>query len=97
MGTTAPLPPNRSGAPTAVSRGRCDRWVMAATSVPQGVRIFNHHPGCLGVTRTYRFSHGRRQSNEEHGKEQIIVRADAMWEGLFEFTYENARLEALHV
>jgi hypothetical protein len=41
---------------------------------------------------TYRFWHGRQQSNEEHRKEQIVVRADTMWKGLFEFTHENAKL-----
>jgi hypothetical protein len=70
---------------------------MGAARVPQGFRGSNHHPGRLVVHRTYRFSQGRWQSNEEHPKEQIVVRADAMWKGLFEFTHENARLEALHV
>ncbi len=56
-----------------------------------------HRWSRLVVPRTYRFSHGSRQSIEEHHKEQIVVRADATWKGLFEFTHENARLEALHV
>jgi hypothetical protein len=46
---------------------------------------------------TYCFSHGRQQSNEEHCKEQVIVRADTVREGLFELAHENSRLEALHV
>ncbi len=65
----------------AVSRGSHDRGVMAAASVPQGVRSSNHRHGRLVV----------------HCKEQIVVRVDAMWKGLCEFTHENARLEALHV
>jgi hypothetical protein len=65
---------------------------MAAASIPQGVHGSNHRHSRLVVPGTFPFSHGRQQSNEEHRKEQILVMADAMWIGLFEFTYENAWL-----
>ncbi len=71
-------------APVAVRCDGRDRGDVAAASAPQGVCGSNH-------------CRGRRQSNEEHRKEQIVVRADDMWKGLFEFTHENARFEALHV
>jgi hypothetical protein len=92
MGTTtllaSPLPPIRSRAPTAVSRGSCDRGVMAAASIPQGNCDLNCRHGCLAVPGTYRLSHGRRQSNEKHCKEQIIVRVNPVSKGLFEFAHE---------
>jgi hypothetical protein len=89
------FPPSSSRAPIAVSHGGSERGVVAAASGPQGIRGSNRHR--LVVPGTYSFSHGRRHSNEEHCKEQIGIRADAMWKGLIEFTHENARLEALHV
>jgi hypothetical protein len=49
------------------------------------------------VYRTATVLHGRRQSNEEHRNEQIIIGADAMQKGLIEFAHENARLETLYV
>jgi hypothetical protein len=41
--------------------------VVAASSNPQGIRGLHHGYGCLVVASSYRFSHGRRQANEEHG------------------------------
>jgi hypothetical protein len=79
----AQLPPSRSRAPIAGTCGSCNSGVVAAASVPQGVRSSNHQPGCL-VVPTYHFSHGMMPPNEEHCKEQIVVRAD-------EFTH-NGRL-----
>jgi hypothetical protein len=70
------LPPSRSRAPIVVSHGSCNCVVVAAESVPQAVRSSNYHQGHIAVPGTYRFSHGRLQSNEEHRKEQIVVRVD---------------------
>ncbi len=61
------LPAGGSGAPTSVSRGGRDRGVVAALSVPQGVRGSNRVRGSLVVSCAYRFYHGRRQANEKHG------------------------------
>jgi hypothetical protein len=80
-----------------VSRGGRDHGVVAATSIPQVVRGSNHRRSHLVVPGTYSFLHGRRQLNEEHHKEQIIIRADAMWKVLFEFIHKNARFNVLHV
>ncbi len=66
-------------------------------SILQGIQGFHHRGSRLVVPGTYHFQHGRQQSNEEHYKKQIIVSADAVRKGLFEFTHENARFKAFHV
>ncbi len=63
----APLPASGSRAPTSVTRGGCNHRVVAALSIPQGVRGSNCVRGCLVVPCAYRFSHRRRQANEKHG------------------------------
>jgi hypothetical protein len=91
------LPTSGSRVPTSVSRGGCNRRVVAASSAPQGVRSSNRVRGCLAVSCTYRFSHGGRQANEKHGHEKICVWRNSRRQVLFEFPHENAGLEALHV
>jgi hypothetical protein len=54
----ARLPASGSGAPTSVSRGGRNRRVVAASSIPQGVRGLNRVHGCFVVSCAYRFSHG---------------------------------------
>jgi hypothetical protein len=54
------LPASGSRAPTSVSPGGRDRRVVAASSIPQGVRSSNRVKGCLVVSCTYYFSHGWR-------------------------------------
>ena len=54
------LPISGSRATTSVSRGGRDRRVVAASSIPQGVRGSNRVCGCLVVSCAYRFSHGWR-------------------------------------
>jgi hypothetical protein len=56
----ARLPASGSGAPTSVSRGSHNRRVVAALSVPQGVRGSNRVRSCFVVSCAYRFSHGGR-------------------------------------
>jgi hypothetical protein len=53
------LPAARSRAPTALSRGSCNCGVVAASSIPQGVRSLHHGCGCRVGASSYRFSHGR--------------------------------------
>jgi hypothetical protein len=93
----ARLPASGSGAPTSVSRGSRDHRVVAASSVPQGIRGSNRVHGCLVVSCAYRFSHGGRQANEKHGHKKICVFRNSRRQVLFEFPHKNARLEALHV
>jgi hypothetical protein len=45
---------------------------------------------------SYRFSHGRRQANQKHGKEEIIVKWNSWRKMLLELPHENTGLEALH-
>jgi hypothetical protein len=45
---------------------------------------------------SYRFSHGRRKADQQHGNEKIIVRGNSWREVLFELPHENAGFEALH-
>ncbi len=52
------LPASGSMAPTSVSPGIHVRRVVAASSIPQGVRSSNRVQGCLVVSCTYCFSHG---------------------------------------
>ncbi len=62
-------PPSTSGsrAPTSVSHRGRDPRVVAASSVPQGVRGSNRVRDCLVVSCSYSFSHGGWQANEKHG------------------------------
>jgi hypothetical protein len=73
-----------------------DCEVMAAMGIPQGVRGLNYCRGRLVVPRTCRFPHGRWQWNEKHCEKQIIIRANPVQKGLFEFALENARFEVFH-
>jgi hypothetical protein len=99
-GVAAPLvtllPVVRSRAPTSLSRGGRNHRVVAAPSIPQGVCSLHHGCGCLAVASPYCFSHGRRQTNKEHGQEKIQVRGNSWREMLFELPHENGGLEALH-
>ncbi len=54
------LPASRSRASTALGCGGCDRGVVAASSIPQGIRGTNHRHSCLVVSGAYRLPHGRR-------------------------------------
>ncbi len=55
------LPPaSRSWASAALDHSGCDFGVVATLSIPQGVCGSNHIHGCLVVSGTNRFSHGRR-------------------------------------
>jgi hypothetical protein len=48
----ASLPAGGSRAPILLSRGGCDRRVIAALSVPQGICSLHHGRGCLVVAST---------------------------------------------
>jgi hypothetical protein len=72
-------------------------WVVAAPSIPQGVRGSNHSHGCLVVSGTNRFSHERLQSNKKHCEKKIIVWADTLRKMLLMLPHEDTRLEALHL
>jgi hypothetical protein len=61
------LPAVRSWAPIALCRGGCNCWVMAASSIPQGVCSLHHGCSRLVCASSYRFLHGRRQANQKHG------------------------------
>ncbi len=91
------LPASGSRAPTCVSRGGHDHRVMAASSVPQGVRGSDCVRGCLVISCAYRFSLGGQQTNEKHGHEKICVWRNSRRQVLFELPHENAGLEALHI
>jgi hypothetical protein len=92
------LPPtSRSWASSALGHGGRDCGVMAASSIPQGVRGSNHSHGCLLVSGTNRFSHGRRQSNQKHCQKKIVVWADTVRKMLLELPHEDAGLESLHL
>jgi hypothetical protein len=68
------LPPaSRSWASAVPGRGSHDHGVLAASSIPQGVRGSNHSHNFLVVSGTYRFSHERRWSNQKHCEKKIIV------------------------
>jgi hypothetical protein len=62
-----------SRAPTLLSRGGCDCRVMAASSIPQGIRGLHHGRDCHVVASTYCFTHGWWQGNKKHGQKKIIV------------------------
>jgi thioredoxin reductase len=72
--------------------GGGNRRVVAAMSVCGS----NHRRSCYVVSSTYRFSHGRWQSDQKHGKKKIVVGVDSMRAELLKFALENARLEAIH-
>ncbi len=91
------LPASGSRAPTSVSRSGRNHWVVAASSIPQGVPSLNRVRGCLVVSCAYRFSHGGRQTNEKHGHKKICVWRNSRRQVLLELPHENAGLEALHV
>jgi hypothetical protein len=92
----ASLPSGKSRAPILLIRGGCDRRVVAASSIPQGVRGLHHGRDCLVVASAYCFSHGRQQANEKHSQKEVCVWRYSWREMLFEFPHENAGLEALH-
>ncbi len=98
MGVAVPsvvlLLPSRSRAATALSRGGCDWGVVAAASVPEGIRSSNHHHGCLVAYGTSCMEDSSWIKKTE--KKKICVRTDSMREMLFEFSHDNAGLETLH-
>ncbi len=63
MGVAIPfvvlLPACRRRAPTALSCGGCNRGVVAASSIPQGIRGSNHGHSCLVVSGAYCLLHRR--------------------------------------
>ncbi len=46
-------PAVRSRAPTSLSRGGCDLRIVAASSIPQGIRVLHHGRGCHVVASSY--------------------------------------------
>ncbi len=68
---------------------------VAASSIPHGVRSPDHSHGCLVVSGTDHFSHGRRQVNQKHSQKKIVVWAVTVRKMLLEFPHEDAGLEAL--
>jgi hypothetical protein len=85
-----------SRASTALCQGGCNCWVVAASSIPQGVCSLHHGCSHLLGASSYRFSHGRRQANQKHGKEEIIVGRNSWRDMLLELPHENTGFEALH-
>jgi hypothetical protein len=78
LGATAPLVTlfafSRSWAPATPGRGSSNREVVAAMGTPQCVRGSHHCRSHFLAASAYRFSHGRQQPDQKHGKEKIIVR-----------------------
>ncbi len=75
----------RSWASYALGCSGLNRGVVAASSIPQGVRGSNNSHGCLMVSGTDRFSHGRRQANQRHCQKKIVIWADTMRKMLMSF------------
>jgi hypothetical protein len=77
VGVTAPFvaspPVVGSRAPTSLSCGGRDPRIVAASSIPQGIRGLHHGRGCRVVASSYCLTHGRGKANKEHGQEKIIV------------------------
>ncbi len=88
-GVTAPFvtspPAVGSRAPTSLSRGGSDRGVVAASSIPQGIRGLHHGCGCGVVASSYCFTHGRGKANKKHGQEKIVVWRNTGWKMFFSF------------
>ncbi len=63
----------RCRAPASLSRGGRDCRVVAASSIPQGIRGLHHGSGCHVVASTYCLTHGWWQVNKKHGQKKIIV------------------------
>ncbi len=86
-GVTAPFvaspPVVGSRAPTSLSRGGRDHRVVAASSIPQGIRGLHHGRGCRVIASSYCFTHGRGKANKKHGQEKIIVWRNTGWKMLF--------------
>ncbi len=73
-GPSIVLPPySRSWASAMMSRGGCDCGVVAALSIPQGIHGPNHSHGCLVVSSTNSFPHGRQQVNQKHCEKKIVL------------------------
>ncbi len=66
------LPAGKSRAPISLSRGGCDRRVVAASSIQQGVRGLHHGCSCLVVASTYCFSHGRQQVKRNIARQRSV-------------------------
>ncbi len=81
------LPASRSWASAVLGHGGGNRGAVAASSIPQGIRGSNHSHGCLVVSGAYHLPHGRRQANQKHCKEKVIVRADIMGKVLLGFPH----------
>jgi hypothetical protein len=56
-----------SRAPTLLNRGGRNRRVMAALSIPQGIRGLHHGRSCHVVASSYCLMHGWWQANKKHG------------------------------
>ncbi len=88
-GVTAPFvaspPAAGSRAPTSLSRGGRDRRIVAASSIPQGIRGLHHGRSCRVVASSYCFTHGRGKANKKHGQKKIIVWRSTGWKMLFNF------------
>jgi hypothetical protein len=92
------LPPaSRNWDSAMLSCGGCDCGVMAASSIPQGIRGSNHSHGCLLVSSTDHFPQGKQQADQKHCEKNIVIWADIVRKMLLEFTCEDAGLEALHL
>jgi hypothetical protein len=79
------LPACRSRASAALSRGSRNRGVVAAPSIPQGIRGSNYSHGFPVVSGADHLPHGRRQANQKHCKKEVVVWDDTMGKVLLEF------------
>ncbi len=77
VGVTAPFvasfPVGRDRAPTLLSCGRRNDRVVAASSIPQGIRSLHHGCSSHVVASSYCLMHGWVQANKEHGEKKIVV------------------------
>jgi hypothetical protein len=76
-----------------------NKWwyqLVAAPSIPQCICSLHHGCSHLVGASSYRFSHGRRQADQQHGKKKVIVWPNSWREMLLELPHENTGFEALH-
>jgi hypothetical protein len=71
---------------TVLSRGSCDRGIVAASSIPQGIRGSSHGHGCLWFPAP----------TASHMEGSRWIKNIERKRSLFEFPHEVAGLEALH-
>jgi hypothetical protein len=73
VGITAPfvasLPASRSGAPTALYQGGCDRWVVSPQASHRASAAFT-----MAAAVSWVPAPKGRKADQKHGKEKIIVR-----------------------